>query len=65
MMKHPGGKGAAWAVQVYVYERGDARRIGLIALGKSTGKAWLFGNVGSYHMGFSKDHRDELARLLS
>ena len=69
MMKHPASKGAAWAVQVYVYEQGEARHIELVALGKSSGSMWLSGAIGrgnrTYHLGFSRDHRDELAKLLA
>ena len=69
MLRHPASKGASWAVQVYVYDRGEARHIELVALGKSSGSMWLSGAIGrgnrSYHLGFSKDHRDELAKLLS
>ena len=69
MLKHPASKGASWAVQAYVYEQGTFRHIELVALGRSSGIMWLSGAVGrgnrTFHLGFSKDHRDELAKLLA
>ena len=58
------GGGKYWAVQIYVYDEGDRRRVELVVVGDSGLARALKGGVNATSMGAGRSKREQIAAAL-